>query len=371
MTASPDPWRRSDWLCWSVWSWRRRAGARRRLRLGADHRGADRASARRPGDRRRRSRSRWSQAARERLAERPTAGACRGRVMDLLELELEEPVDAILSTATFHWIADHERLFARLHARAAPGRPARRPVRRGGQHRRPARARRRGAARASPTPSTSPTCSRPGTTRGPSETRERLLAAGFAEAECWLQPAPQRTRARRASSSRRSCSARTYQQLPEELREPFMDEVMDALGEPVVVDYVRLNIDAWPELAPAQGSALRPARRESAKGSSRVAAPSAAPRSGRRAGQLVVGAAFDDAARRPARGSGRRRGSSRGGGRSRSSCGPARARRAPAARRARSRCRAPRWPRRGSAPGGLRRTVRAIAMRCFSPPEKR
>ena len=34
------------------------------------------------------------------------------------------------------------------------------------------------------------------------------------------------------------------QHLPEELRDPFMDEVMDVLGEPVVVDYVRLNIDA-------------------------------------------------------------------------------------------------------------------------------
>ncbi len=34
------------------------------------------------------------------------------------------------------------------------------------------------------------------------------------------------------------------QQLPEDLREPFMDEVMVELGEPVVVNYVRLNIDA-------------------------------------------------------------------------------------------------------------------------------
>jgi hypothetical protein len=34
------------------------------------------------------------------------------------------------------------------------------------------------------------------------------------------------------------------QQLPEELREPFLDEVMAELGDPVVVDYVRLNIDA-------------------------------------------------------------------------------------------------------------------------------
>ena len=34
------------------------------------------------------------------------------------------------------------------------------------------------------------------------------------------------------------------QQLPEELREPFMDDVLATLGEPVIVDYVRLNIDA-------------------------------------------------------------------------------------------------------------------------------
>ena len=34
------------------------------------------------------------------------------------------------------------------------------------------------------------------------------------------------------------------QQLPEALREPFMDDVLAKLGEPVVVDYVRLNIDA-------------------------------------------------------------------------------------------------------------------------------
>lgn len=49
--------------------------------------------------------------AHERLGDRAEVFA-----VDLLELELERPVDAILSTATFHWIADHERLFARLLA---------------------------------------------------------------------------------------------------------------------------------------------------------------------------------------------------------------------------------------------------------------
>jgi trans-aconitate 2-methyltransferase len=42
-------------------------------------------------------------------------------VADLTELELEAPVDAILSTATFHWIADHDRLFERMHAVLKPG----------------------------------------------------------------------------------------------------------------------------------------------------------------------------------------------------------------------------------------------------------
>ena len=34
------------------------------------------------------------------------------------------------------------------------------------------------------------------------------------------------------------------QRLPAELRDRFLDEVLARLGEPVVVDYVRLNIDA-------------------------------------------------------------------------------------------------------------------------------
>src|SRR5690348_10615043 len=53
---------------------------------------------------------------RRRLGDRVEAFAT-----DLLDLALAVPVDAILSTATFHWIADHDRLFARLHAALKPG----------------------------------------------------------------------------------------------------------------------------------------------------------------------------------------------------------------------------------------------------------
>lgn len=40
---------------------------------------------------------------------------------DLLTLGLPEPVDAVFSTATFHWIGNHEALFARLFALLRPG----------------------------------------------------------------------------------------------------------------------------------------------------------------------------------------------------------------------------------------------------------
>jgi len=46
---------------------------------------------------------------------------CDVRFADLAELELDEPVDAILSTAVFHWVPDHDRLFRRLHDALRPG----------------------------------------------------------------------------------------------------------------------------------------------------------------------------------------------------------------------------------------------------------
>lgn len=56
-------------------------------------------------------------------ARRRFAGEPRVRVerQDLLSLEVAEPVDLVLSTATFHWIKDHERLFGRLAKVLKPG----------------------------------------------------------------------------------------------------------------------------------------------------------------------------------------------------------------------------------------------------------
>lgn len=40
---------------------------------------------------------------------------------DVQDLSLPDPVDAIFSTATFHWVPDHPRLFQRLYASLKPG----------------------------------------------------------------------------------------------------------------------------------------------------------------------------------------------------------------------------------------------------------
>jgi len=166
------------------------------------------------------------------------------REMDLLELDLglERPLDAILSTATFHWIADHERLFRRLRSALAPG--GRLVAQCGGEGNISILRTSANAVRAQPpyaehfrdwTP--------PWNYAGPELTRERLLAAGFAQAECWLTLAPRRPAQPREFLSTIVLGPHV-QQLPEELRERYMDDVLAALGEPVVVDYVRLNIDA-------------------------------------------------------------------------------------------------------------------------------
>jgi trans-aconitate 2-methyltransferase len=176
-------------------------------------------------------------AARERLG--PEADL---RVVDLLELGLERPVEAILSTATFHWIPDHPRLFARLHAALTPG--GRLVAQCGGRGNIDIlRGRARLVCERPPYAEHFAGWRNPWNYAAPEETRERLLAAGFSAAECWLTPAPREPEQPREFLATIVLGPHV-QQLPERLREPFMDEVMAELGEPVVVDYVRLNIDA-------------------------------------------------------------------------------------------------------------------------------
>jgi trans-aconitate 2-methyltransferase len=164
------------------------------------------------------------------------------RVVDLLELELEAPVDAILSTATFHWISDHERLFRRL--RRALRRGGRLVAQCGGEGNIDIlRASGRALLEHEPYAEHLVGWRPPWNYAGAEPTRERLLAAGFASADCWLAPAPQQPEHPREFLS--TIIFEPYlRRLPEPLRERFIDELLELLGEPVTVDYVRLNIDA-------------------------------------------------------------------------------------------------------------------------------
>jgi len=178
-------------------------------------------------------------AATERLG---ATGRADVRMLDLLDLDLGEHVDAVFSTATFHWIKDHDRLFERLRGALSPA--GRLVAQCGGQGnidvlRGKAHAVLAGEPYAEHFGDWQP----PWNYAAPVETERRLRDAGFASARCWLTPAPQQPEQPREYLSTIVLGPHV-QHLPEHLREPFMDDVLAALGEPVVVDYVRLNIDA-------------------------------------------------------------------------------------------------------------------------------
>jgi trans-aconitate 2-methyltransferase len=164
------------------------------------------------------------------------------RVLDLLELELEMPVDAIFSTATFHWIADHDRLFRRLRAALVPG--GRLVAQCGGEGNIEVL-----RGHVAPLLSQEPYAEHfrdwvpPWNYAPVPATDERLHSAGFASAECWLTPAPREPEYPREFLATIVLGPH-MQRLPEELRDRFMDDALRRIGEPVVVDYVRLNIDA-------------------------------------------------------------------------------------------------------------------------------
>jgi trans-aconitate 2-methyltransferase len=163
-------------------------------------------------------------------------------VADLSELELDEPVELIFSTATFHWILDHDRLFSRLRAALRPD--GRLVAQCGGEGNvaehaaviAEVAARPRFAAHLEQMTGI-------WNFAAAEETEERLKRAGFAEARCWLQPKPvQPDRPLEFTST--VTLGPLLAQLPEELRRPFAEAILEASEEPLVLDYVRLNIEA-------------------------------------------------------------------------------------------------------------------------------
>jgi trans-aconitate 2-methyltransferase len=175
--------------------------------------------------------------ARERLGPRADV-----RVADLTELALDAPVDAVLSTATFHWIADHDALFASLRGVLRPG--GRLVAQCGGAGNIASiLAATRQAADDPEFRAHFEDWRGPWLFATPEDTERRLLAAGFAEARCWLADRPVQPDDAREYLRTINLGAH-LDRLPDDLRYPFVDAVLARLGERPVLDYVRLNIDA-------------------------------------------------------------------------------------------------------------------------------
>jgi trans-aconitate 2-methyltransferase len=148
-------------------------------------------------------------------------------------LPVAEPVDAILSTATFHWVPDHDAMFRSL---AAVLRPGGRLVAQCGGAGNVASVQRVLA----------------GIGDGwlgdahfetPEATAERLQAAGFVEVECWLteEPTSFEPGAPFETFLRTVVLGSHLARLPEAERDVFVHRVASALPAPRI-DYVRLNI---------------------------------------------------------------------------------------------------------------------------------
>jgi trans-aconitate 2-methyltransferase len=159
---------------------------------------------------------------------------------NLTELELDEPVDAAFSNAVFHWIADHDALFARLHSALRPGG---RLVAQCGGRGNVQRFHEAATAVAEEEPYAEHLAGwrGPWNFAGAEETAERLERAGFTSVETWLEPYPV-TPADPGGYLRTVCLGYHLEELPEELRAPYVKAVSERCGDEL--DYVRLNIGA-------------------------------------------------------------------------------------------------------------------------------
>ncbi len=163
-------------------------------------------------------------------------------VADLSTLELGEQVDVIFSTATFHWILDHDQLFRRLRAVLRPG--GRLIAQCGGEGNVAEHAKTIAAVAARPEFAKHLSqMTGMWNFAAPEVTEGRLRDAGFSEVSCWLEPKPVQPERPLEFTSTVTLGP-LLAQLPAEERHSFAQAVLDESPQPLVLDYVRLNIEA-------------------------------------------------------------------------------------------------------------------------------
>jgi trans-aconitate 2-methyltransferase len=155
-------------------------------------------------------------------------------VADLAQPLPIAPVDAILSTATFHWILDHEALFANLAT----------VLRAGGQ----LVAQCGGVGNIASIEAAASALGESFAGRkhyaSPEETQGRLERAGFTQIECWLHEEPTALpREDLEPYLETICLGDVVESMAPQDRRAFVQEVAGRLPEPLI-DYVRLNIRA-------------------------------------------------------------------------------------------------------------------------------
>jgi trans-aconitate 2-methyltransferase len=155
----------------------------------------------------------------------------------VLDLDLDEPVDAIVSTAALHWVTDHDRLWMRLARALRPG--GRLEVQCGGQGNidRVREVIEEVARDVAP----ELVDWSPWVFAGPEETERRMQRAGFTAIRCWLRERPTYPEDV-AAFVRTSILPAHLARLPAERREPFAAAVVARVRLPL--DYVRLNVSA-------------------------------------------------------------------------------------------------------------------------------
>jgi len=168
---------------------------------------------------------------------------------DLGALELDRVADAVYSTATFHWVLDHDALFAGLLRALRPGG---RLVAQcgGGANLHAIHERASALMRSPPFAAHYAHWKDPWHFAGPEETLARLSRLGFEEPRGWLEEAP--TQFPDAATFRRFIQSVVLRvhlaPLPAEaLRERFLDALVEQAERdvpPLSLDYVRLNLEA-------------------------------------------------------------------------------------------------------------------------------
>jgi len=151
-------------------------------------------------------------------------------------LPVAGPVDAILSTATFHWVRDHDALFANLAAVLRPGGALVAQCGGAGNLDSVQRA----------LVDVGETWPGPWTFATPEETAPRLAGAGFVDIETWLhEESTPMAPGEPLETFLATVVLRVHlDRLPEPARADFVRRVAERLGPAPVLDYVRLNITA-------------------------------------------------------------------------------------------------------------------------------